>query len=123
MTPTNFEKVVGSLYLSLGWRVFITPGSGDRGIDLVIVKNSQKSAVQCKRYKRVVGEPVVREFYGSFVGIFDSGIFVTSSAFSDVCKKWAAQRKALTLVDGEGLAKLMTMHSPNLVRAFETWKG
>lgn len=45
MKPTNFELAVASLYLKLGYEVYGTPTSGDRGIDLVAIKNKQRIAV------------------------------------------------------------------------------
>jgi restriction endonuclease Mrr len=82
MNPTNFELAVASLYLTLGYNVYVTPYSGDQGIDLVAVKDKERIAVQCKRYKRLVPVGQVRDFYGSFVGTYTRGIFVTSSTFS-----------------------------------------
>lgn len=110
MNAVEFETAVGSLYLADGWEVFITPQSGDRGIDLVIIKDGKKFAVQCKKHKATVSEPMVREFYGSFVGRFTGGIFVTTSSYSRACCEWARKRKKkLTLVNGETLASLMAI--------------
>jgi restriction system protein len=124
MDPTEFEKAVGSLYLAQGWGVFVTPRSGDRGIDLVLIKESRKIAVQCKKYKATVSERLVREFYGSFVGHFAGGVFVTTSSYSPACVEWAKKRKSrLTLVNGETLASLMAEHKPPRVDKFELWQG
>ena len=94
--PENFEFAVGSLFLADDYEMFITPRSGDRGIDLVGTKQNKKTAFQCKRYKNVVPGHMVREFYGSFVDNFDNGIFVTSSTFSPAASDWAKQRRAVT---------------------------
>lgn len=120
--PENFEFVIGSLFLADDYEMFITPRSGDRGIDLVGTKQNKKTAFQCKRYKNVVPECMVREFYGSFVGNFDNGIFVTSSTSSPAARDWAKQRKGLRLINGEELAKLMITHNPRIVRTFENWQ-
>ncbi len=49
MTPNGFELAVASLYEALGYTVHVTPGSGDRGIDLVILRGKSQVAVQCKQ--------------------------------------------------------------------------
>lgn len=122
MNPTNFELAVASLYLTLGYKVYVTPASGDQGIDLVVVKNKEQIAVQCKRYKRLVPVGQVRDFYGSFVGTYTRGIFVTSSAFSRATQNWTAERQGLELVDGQQLAKLFVEHDPTITRNVEKWK-
>lgn len=122
MKPTNFELAVASLYLKLGYKVYVTPTSGDKGIDLVAVKDKERIAVQCKRYKRLVPVSQVRDFYGSFVGTYTRGIFVTSSAFSRATQDWTGEREGLELVDGQQLAKLFVEHDPKIVRNVEKWK-
>ncbi len=122
MKPTNFELAVASLYSKLGYKVYVTPTSGDKGIDLVAVKDKERIAVQCKRYKRLVPVSQVRDFYGSFVGTYTRGIFVTSSAFSRATQDWTEERQGLQLLDGQQLAKLFVEHDPKIVRNVEKWK-
>jgi hypothetical protein len=48
----QFEKFVALVYRKLGYAVARNGGANpDGGIDLVIEKNGQKSAVQCKQWK------------------------------------------------------------------------
>lgn len=122
MKPTNFELAVASLYLKLGYEVYGTPTSSDRGIDLVAIKNKKRIAVQCKRYKRTVPVSQVRDFYGSFVGTYNRAVFVTSSAFSQATREWAEERQELELVNGQQLAKLFVEHDPKIVRNVKKWK-
>jgi len=121
MKPVNFELAIASLYLALGYKVYVTPTTGDRGIDLVAKKGKMKIALQCKRYRKVVPENMIREFYGSFTGNFEKGIFVTSSTYSSAAKDWAKQREGLELMDGKELAKLMVKHNPKFVSGLKSW--
>lgn len=121
MKPVNFELAVASLYLALGYEVYVTPTTGDRGIDLVAKKGKMKIALQCKRYRKVVPENMIREFYGSFTGNFMKGIFVTSSTYSSAAKGWAKHREGLELMDGKELAKLMVKHNPKFVSGLKSW--
>ena len=115
MDPADFESAVGSLYQALGYKAQLTPGSGDQGIDIVLTKDEVRIAVQCKRYGRVVPISHVREFYGSFMGEFSRGVFVTSATFSRNTYAWAEERKDLELVDGTQLAKLFIEHKPEII--------
>lgn len=122
MKPINFEFSVASLYLKLGYDVYVTPASGDKGIDLIVVKDKEQIAIQCKKYKHPVPVSQVRDFYGSFVGIFNKGIFITSSEFSKGTLDWVEERNGLELVNGEQLVKLFLEHQPKIVRNFKNWK-
>lgn len=122
MEPTNFELAVASLYLTLGYQVYVTPASRDQGIDLVAIKDKERIALQCKRYKSMVPVGQVRDFYGSFVGTYTRGIFVSTSTFSKATRDWAEERQGLDLIDGQQLAKLFVEHNPKIVRNVEKWK-
>lgn len=65
----------------------------------------------------------VRDFYGSFVGTYTRGVFVTSSEFSQATRKWAEERHGLELVNGQHLAKLFVKHNPRILRNVKKWKG
>jgi len=121
MAPHDFELAVGSLYLSLGYHVFVTPGSGDQGIDLVVTKDECKIAIQCKRYSHTVPISQVRDFYGSFVGCFNQGVFITSSEFSKSTHDWTDSRSDLVLIDGRELTKMFIQNDPKIVKKYELW--
>lgn len=88
----------------------------------MMLRGNLQVAVQCKRYSRDIGEPAVREFYGSFIGVFGRGIFVTTSHFSRAAKTWAAERKDLSLVDIDHLVKLMCDTKPDIRDEFPMWR-
>ncbi len=118
MSPLTFELAVGSLLKAQGWEVYGTPATGDSGIDFIATKADARIAVQCKRYKKPVGERVVREFYGAFAGVHNQGILFTTSSFTPASLEWAKQREGMQLIDGEKLAALMVDISPELIRRF-----
>src|SRR5687768_1376354 len=57
MTPTEFERWVGSRFREEGWEVEHTGGFGDHGIDLKVRREGETAVVQCKKYEGTVGEP------------------------------------------------------------------
>ena len=89
MDSFEFEKRVGLIYEKLGYKIEMRGGQSDNGIDLILRRGACKFAVQVKRYseRNLVGEPALREFYGSFVDEFDAGVFVTTSSFTYQAKK------------------------------------
>ncbi|WP_053072151.1 restriction endonuclease [Rossellomorea marisflavi] len=61
MSGRNFEEYLRVLLGNLGFRVKVTPASGDYGADLVLTTSDQRIIVQAKRYKKNVGIKAVQE--------------------------------------------------------------
>jgi restriction system protein len=105
----EFENLVGEAYRRQGYSVEETGGGGaDGGVDILLRKGSEKTVVQCKRWReRQVGVNVVRELYGVMVA--DGavrGIIVSSGSFTPDAVAFASG-KSLTLVDGPALEALV----------------
>ncbi len=100
LDPEEFERLVGTVFESLGYEVRLTKRSGDEGIDLELFKGTERSIAQCKRYRGTVGQPDIRDFYGVLVHENAvRGYFVTTGNFSLAASTWA-QGKPIALVDG-----------------------
>ncbi len=83
VNPLIFEKVVSSVFKSLGYAAFATGYSNDGGID-VVLENTDKNqlGVQVKRYKNKIKVEQIRSFIGAMVlGGYTKGFFVTTSYF------------------------------------------
>lgn len=110
MGPFEFEKYVGHMYEGYGYTVFVTPGVGDHGIDIIMKKDGKRYAVQVKKYgiNHPVEEREVRDFYGSYAGAgyTGGGYFVTTSGFTREARAWVGKRP-LTLIDGKALLSHM----------------
>lgn len=59
----GFENHVEKLYRGFGYSVSTTPSSGDFGVDLIAISNTEKIAIQCKRYATPVGPEAVMQVY------------------------------------------------------------
>ena len=104
MSGVEFEDWVAEYFRNRGYAVEPTPATGDHGIDLILRKDSAVFGVQCKRWNDAIGEPVLRDFYGSVSnGSFVGGFVVTTSSFTDPARLFA-EGKPITLV---GLADLI----------------
>ena len=108
MTPEAFEALIAALFTSYGHDAEVAGGNGDHGVDVVVrTKEGEKWIVQCKRYSGSVGEPVVRDLYGTLLHEeAQSAYLITTGSFTRQALEWV-QEKPLVLYDGEGLVKLI----------------
>ena len=85
-TGVDYENYIESLLLSGNFNVLRTPTTGDQGVDLVVVKNDIRIAIQCKYYSKPVGNKAVqeviagRDFYNCQIACVVSNNTFTSSA-------------------------------------------
>ncbi|MCL6437203.1 MAG: restriction endonuclease [Rubrobacteraceae bacterium] len=65
MSGETFEDYVALIFRALGYpRVLVLGGSGDQGVDIILEDNTgHRVAIQCKNYKRAVGNKPVQEVY------------------------------------------------------------
>jgi HJR/Mrr/RecB family endonuclease len=111
LSPTDFEHYIADLFRRQGYRVTQTGQTGDHGVDVRAEKDGLKFVVQCKRYTdRAVGEPAIRDFYGTMTREgADHGFFLTTSRYTKQAQEWA-KGKAITLIDKDGLLKMVRQH-------------
>jgi hypothetical protein len=65
LSGIRFEAELGQLFETLGYEVSQTPLTGDGGVDLVLIKDGQKTVVQCKAHNRKITIDVARELVAS----------------------------------------------------------
>jgi restriction system protein len=63
MSGPQFEVFVADLFRAMGLRATVLGGAGDQGVDVIVGYQGQRVAVQCKNYKRAVGNKPVQEVY------------------------------------------------------------
>lgn len=80
----SFESYCADLLLANDYAdIEITPASGDKGVDLIVVKDGKKYGIQCKRYSGAVGIKAVQEALSG--GIYyqcDKAVVMTNSSFT-----------------------------------------
>jgi HJR/Mrr/RecB family endonuclease len=109
LEPVEFENWVAMLFQLIGYKVKNTQEVADHGIDLLVTDGHVRyGLVQCKRYRGTVGEPVVRDLYGTLTHEnADFGWLVTTGGISRQARTWAlAGGKPLELWDGQKLVEL-----------------
>ena len=63
MSGTQFEVFMAELFRALGHKAVVLGGAGDQGVDIVVNRRGERVAVQCKNYKKAVGNKPVQEVY------------------------------------------------------------
>src|SRR5699024_6625778 len=130
--PGFFEEAVVELLLAMGYggtsgAGAVTKMSNDGGIDGVIdqdILGLNRVYIQAKRYSEnnVVGRPDLQGFAGAVSGKADSGVFITTSRFSDAAEIYAKNAPTrIILIDGNRLTDLMIRYGVG-AQVRETWQ-
>jgi len=111
LDPRAFEQFVGGLFRRMGYETEITSASVDEGVDLFLRQKGQTAIVQCKRYEGTVGQPAVRDLFGTMIDKQARRAYlVTTGTFSLPAQQFA-HGKPIHLVDGDELVEwLTTLH-------------
>lgn len=87
MEGHEFEYWCADLLRNIGFSdVYVTPGSGDQGVDILANKDGIKYAIQCKRYSSSLGNTPVQEvcagkdFYHCHIGAVMTNQYFTAGA-------------------------------------------
>lgn len=130
--PGFFEQAVVDLLLAMGYGGTtgtgnVTQLSNDGGIDGVIdqdILGLNRVYIQAKRYAagNTVGRPDLQAFVGALSGKADSGVFITTSTFSNGAHEYANNVPTrIILIDGKRLTSLMIRYGVG-VQVRETYK-
>ncbi len=103
MPGLEFEKWVGAQLRARGYSVRLTP-INDYGVDIVAKKDGIKTAVQVKRYRKVLDQKPVREAVAGMLHYKCSrSMVVTNSHFTEAAKV-LAKSNSCELIDRYKLA-------------------
>ncbi len=76
----RFERELATVLGRHGYRVTVTPGSGDHGVDLYLERSGRTTIVQCKKTNAPAGPAIARELYGALMATrADEGILASMS--------------------------------------------
>ena len=106
MAGIELENYIEALFQRDGYQTKGTPRTGDYGVDLIAIKNKQRIAVQCKRYKSSIGQEAIREVYAGMKQYNCTiGVVITNSHFTKHAATLAATTQCI-LIDRERLGLL-----------------
>jgi HJR/Mrr/RecB family endonuclease len=108
LSPDDFEALIAKLFEAYGHETAVMGGNGDHGVDVLVqTEEGEKWVVQCKRYSGSVGEPGVRDLYGTLLHEeAQRAYLITTGGLTRQAVDWAAG-KPIVLYDGAGLVRLI----------------
>jgi restriction system protein len=107
MTGKQFEQYLQLLFQRKGYRVQMTPDTGDFGADLVMEKDSVRIVVQAKRHKQNVGITAVQEVIGAKAHYKAQLAWVICNSFFTDAAVSLAKSNNVTLFDRKNLIDLI----------------
>jgi HJR/Mrr/RecB family endonuclease len=112
LSEKELEKFSAHLFSKMGYKAQLTSSTGDHGIDVLLINpKGQKEVVQCKQWNKQVGEPQVRDLFGTMQHEKAvRGWLVAPRGFSVPAKRWA-NGKSIDLIDDEELTRLLQIIS------------
>lgn len=118
LLPLQFEELVLQVFAQEGWVVSRTKASGDEGVDGWLEKDGRRVALQCKHHAKPIGQPAIRDFFGTIVKEGASeGYFVASSSYTQQTTRWVEELNGgppIRLFDRSHLALLLERHAEAL---------
>ncbi|MEZ4705905.1 MAG: restriction endonuclease [Caldilineaceae bacterium] len=115
LDPMVFEHLTALLFERRGFVAQTVGASGDEGVDVLLRRGDRTAVVQCKRYDGSVGQPTVRDLYGTMMhNRAAEAYLVTTGMITQQAREWAFG-KPIQLVDGFSLVNWIM--SPQFRRA------
>lgn len=112
MPGLQFEKWVGAQLQARGYRVRYTP-INDYGVDIVAKKGGVKTAIQVKRYRKILDQKPVREAVAGMVHYKCSRSMVVTNSHFTAAAKVLAKSNRCELIDREKLAEWLVENADN----------
>ena len=112
----DFELYVADIFSILGYEAFLTPETGDQGVDIILKKNDESIAVQTKRYSASVGNSAVQEIIaGRIFYSCSRSIVITNNFYTKSAHELSVNDGLVELINRNGLEKLIILARKKLV--------
>ncbi len=97
----QFEKEVAALYRKCGYDTTVTSATGDGGVDIILIKDGERIAVQCKHHAKAIGPHDIRALQGVVASSnYTKGIFVSLNGYTTSAREEAKMsRVKVSLLD------------------------
>jgi HJR/Mrr/RecB family endonuclease len=116
LNPNLFEACIAAMYRKQGFEVYLTPYSNDKGVDVVVLKNSENYLIQVKQSKSLVGNEAIQEictarnYYESKFKEKFNLLTVTNNDYSTSAK---------ILAKSNGIQLFNRIHLENLINSID----
>lgn len=121
LQPNLFEASIAALYEKQGFEVHLTPYSNDKGVDIVVLKDSENYLIQAKQTKSIVGNSAIQEictakkYYEQQYGESFKLLTITNNFFSPSAIT-LANSNAINLYDRNQFERLITENDITLLQ-------
>lgn len=104
----ELEEFASQVYKKMGYRAKHTGQTGDHGVDVLLMNpNKEIEIVQCKQWRKPVGEREVRDLMGAMTHYNAvRGWLWAPGGFSSPARIWA-KNKPIVLADDEEIGRLV----------------
>lgn len=86
----DFEALIADLFTKMGYKAYVTTGSGDQGVDVIAEKNGKRYGIQTKCYSGKVSNTAIQEVVGGLRYYkLEKGIVITNNYFTKSAKELA----------------------------------
>lgn len=110
MTGGQFEVFIAEILRKTGHDVTVLGGSGDQGVDIIVTAGpQQKIAVQCKNYRKAIGNKPVQEVYAGAMHHRCQHAWVVAPAGYTKGAYELASSVGVLLFDGEAMKQWIKM--------------
>ena len=107
MSGVKFEEYVAELFRRQGYRTRDTPASGDYGVDLVVVKDGVRTAIQTKRSAKSLNQDPIREVVGGMRHYKCTQSMVVTNSYFNKHAITSAKDNECVLVDRDKLVVMI----------------
>ena len=122
ITPSEFETFCAEELVRAGWDARVTLQSRDQGVDVVAEKNGVRVVLQCKLYKRPVGNKAVQEAAAARAHErADFGVVVSNSKYTQDAEQLASTNSVLLLHYSDLRNLEALIHPAPVTTVPETW--
>jgi len=112
MDGRTFEQRLSVLFRALGYSVEQTRYRGDYGADLVVAKDGVRTAVQAKRWTKMVGIKAVQEAHASAAMYRCTRSMVVTNRYYSRAARELARVNNVTLWDRDDLVRALATAAP-----------
>lgn len=108
LTDSELEEFAKQIYGKMEYKVKLTRQTGDHGVDVHLTNpNQEVELVQCKQWRKPVGEPAVRDLYAAMMHTGAvRGWLWAPNGFSKPARQWV-KGKPIVLADDEEIGRLV----------------
>lgn len=124
LTPKLFEAYVAALYNKMGYKVYLTPLSSDRGVDVVAINGRESFIIQAKQSNSILGNGAIQEVTGAktyydqqFKENFKKVVF-TNNFLGDGARVLADSNE-IRVIDNESLSNLLIKFPINIQEVYK----